>query len=295
VALNGDKIILTGLKVRCIIGIFDWERRQKQDVVIDLRFPADVVKSSRRDDIRDAMDYKKIAKAAIAFVRKSRFRLIETLAEELAGHLMRGFGLQGITLRVSKPGAVRGSKDVGVEITRGFPKEPGKSAYLSLGSNVQPRVHLSKALRRIGERYVLKSLSHVYETSPIGGKKGQPFFWNMAAEIGAVEGPGRIRQWAGVLEKAEGRTRTKDPYAPRTLDVDLLLWGDLSVRSKTFELPHPDIRTKAFVLFPLLEIAPKLVMPGTREPLIELAHSFSDKKQSIRRLEVGLLEGWDVP
>lgn len=289
--LNGDSIILTGLKVRCIIGIFDWERRQKQDVMIDLRLPADVRMSSRRDDIRDAVDYKKIAKSVIAFVQKSRFQLIETLAEELARHLLDLFGLSEVSLRVSKPGAVRGSKNVGVEITRRASLKNAKSAYLSLGSNVRPRVHLSNALRRIGQKYGLRAVSHIYETSPVGGKKGQAFFWNMAVEMGAGEGPQKIREWAGRLEKMEGRTRTKDRYSPRTLDVDLILWGDLSTKLKSFQLPHPDIRSKAFVLFPLLEIAPKMVLPGTGEPLIELAHSFGDKKQLIRRLDLDLLDG----
>jgi dihydroneopterin aldolase len=113
-----DKIFLEKLEIPCLIGIFDWERRIKQKITIDLEFPADIRKAARRDRIEDALDYKKIAKATIAFVSKSRFHLLETLAERLAARLLKKFKLREIKLRVSKPGAVRGSKNVGVEILR---------------------------------------------------------------------------------------------------------------------------------------------------------------------------------
>ncbi len=116
-----DKIFLEGLEVRCIIGIFDWERRVRQKIVIDLEVPTDVKKAARRDRIGDATDYKEIAKHTIAFVSQSKFGLIETLAERLAQSILKKFRLPELTLRVSKPGAVRGSRNVGVQITRRKP------------------------------------------------------------------------------------------------------------------------------------------------------------------------------
>lgn len=280
-----DHIILTGLKVSCIIGIFDWERKQKQDVLIDIKFPTDIHKAARRDLITDAVDYKKIAKTIIAFVEKSRFQLVETLADRLAGLLLAQFGLREIFLRVSKPGAVRGSQNVGVEITRKHKDTSEGLVYFSLGSNLDPDLHLRNALRKIDEKYLLKSVSGIYETSPVGGKRKQSFFWNMAVGVDTDEKPESIRKWAGNLEKMEGRVRTKDRFASRTLDVDLILWKDLVVKGKGFSLPHPDIEEKAFVLYPLLEIAPQMSLPGSERSLIELAHSFSDRSQSIRLLK----------
>lgn len=113
-----DKIFLEGLEVACRIGIFDWERKIRQHVLIDLEFPAEVRRASRRDRIEDAVDYKKIAKHTIAFVARSEFYLIETLTEKLAQSLLRTFRLPEIRLRVAKPGAIRGAKTVGVEIVR---------------------------------------------------------------------------------------------------------------------------------------------------------------------------------
>ena len=113
-----DKIFLRELAVRAKIGIFDWERKIRQKIILDLEFPADIRKAARRDRIEDTADYKRIAKHTIAFVSKSKFYLIETLAERLAQSLLKEFPLSEITLRVSKPGAIRGSQNVGVEITR---------------------------------------------------------------------------------------------------------------------------------------------------------------------------------
>lgn len=101
-----------------MIGIFDWERRSRQKVIIDLEFQVDVRRAARRDRIRDAIDYKRVAKRTLDFVSKSRFYLIETMAERLAAALRREFRLTFLRVRVSKPGAIRGSKHVGVEITR---------------------------------------------------------------------------------------------------------------------------------------------------------------------------------
>lgn len=113
-----DKIFLEGLSIPCKIGIFEWERKIKQKIVADLEFPADIRKAARRDRIEDAADYKKIAKHTIGFVSKSEFFLIETLAEKLADSLLKTFRLSSIRLRVSKPGAIRGARNVGVEIFR---------------------------------------------------------------------------------------------------------------------------------------------------------------------------------
>jgi 2-amino-4-hydroxy-6-hydroxymethyldihydropteridine diphosphokinase len=280
-----DQIVLTGLKVSCIIGIFDWERKQKQDVVIDMKLPVNIQKAARQDRIEAALDYKRIAKATIAFVEKSRYQLIETLSERLAEYLISQFKLPEISLRISKPGAIRGSQNVGIEITRKGPTSPEGLVYFSLGSNIDAELHLKNALKELDAKFGLKIISHIYETSPVGGGKNQPFFWNMVVGVDTDEKPEMIRKWIGRLEKKEGRARTKNRYGSRTLDVDLILWKDAVLKGKSFSLPHSDIETKAFVLFPLLEIAPQLALPNSGRSLIELAHSFKDKGQSIHRLK----------
>ncbi len=113
-----DFIFIEGLETRCIIGIFDWERKVKQKILIDLMFPADVRRAAKKDRIEDAVNYKAIAKAILSHTQKSRYQLVESLAESIAGLCLKKFRLPEVTVRISKPGAIRGSKNVGVQITR---------------------------------------------------------------------------------------------------------------------------------------------------------------------------------
>jgi len=113
-----DIIFLRGLEVECIIGFIDWERRVKQTVVIDLELPADCRAASIRDEVEDTLDYKKVAKRVIAFIEASEFKLVETLAHRLAMTLLEEFGIEWVRLSINKPGAIRGSRDVGVSIER---------------------------------------------------------------------------------------------------------------------------------------------------------------------------------
>jgi dihydroneopterin aldolase len=114
----GDTIFLRGLEVECIIGFIDWERRVKQTIVIDLELPVDCRRASIRDEVEDTLDYKKVAKRVISFVEASEFKLVETMAHRLALAVVDEFGLEWIRLSVNKPGAIRGSRDVGVTIER---------------------------------------------------------------------------------------------------------------------------------------------------------------------------------
>jgi dihydroneopterin aldolase len=114
----GDTIFLHGLTVECTIGFIDWERLVKQTVVLDLELPVDCRSASIRDEVEDTLDYKKVAKRVIAFVEASEFKLVETLAHRLALLVLEEFGIAWIRLSVNKPGAIRGSRDVGVSIER---------------------------------------------------------------------------------------------------------------------------------------------------------------------------------
>jgi dihydroneopterin aldolase len=113
-----DIIFLRGLEVECIIGFIDWERRVKQTVVIDLELPVDCRTASVRDEVEDTLDYKKVAKRVIAFIQASEFKLVETAAHRLALTLLEEFGMEWVRLSINKPGAIRGSRDVGVSIER---------------------------------------------------------------------------------------------------------------------------------------------------------------------------------
>jgi len=115
---HSDRIFLRGLEVECIIGFIEWERRIKQTVVVDLELPVDCRRASQTDEVADTLDYKKVAKRVIAFVETSEFKLVETLAQRLALVVLGEFDLEWVRLSINKPGAIRGSRDVGVSIER---------------------------------------------------------------------------------------------------------------------------------------------------------------------------------
>jgi dihydroneopterin aldolase len=114
----GDTIFLRGLEVECIIGFIDWERRVPQTVVIDFEIPADCARAAEHDAVADTVDYKRVAKRIIAFASASTFHLVETLAHRLALLVLAEFDLAWIRMTIDKPGAIRGSKHVGVSIHR---------------------------------------------------------------------------------------------------------------------------------------------------------------------------------
>lgn len=114
-----DKIFLDQLKIDTIIGIWDWERKIRQTVIIDLEMSADIARAAASDSVEDTLNYKSVAKRVQQFVGDSSFQLVETLAERIAGIIRDEFDVPWVKVRVHKPGAIRGSKDVGVEIERG--------------------------------------------------------------------------------------------------------------------------------------------------------------------------------
>ncbi len=113
-----DKIFLHGLKAEAIIGIYDWERQVKQTVIVDLEMNGSVRKAAISDSIDDTLNYKRVAKRVLAFIEASKFHLVETLTEQIAMLLLAEFGLLWVRVSLSKPGAVRNSRDVGVIIER---------------------------------------------------------------------------------------------------------------------------------------------------------------------------------
>ena len=114
-----DTIFLRDLEINATIGIFEWEKRIKQKVRIDLEMATDIAKAATSDAIEDTLDYKAISKRIIQFVEDSRYELIETLIEKVSEILLKEFNVPWARVTISKPGAVRGSRDVGITIERG--------------------------------------------------------------------------------------------------------------------------------------------------------------------------------
>jgi 2-amino-4-hydroxy-6-hydroxymethyldihydropteridine diphosphokinase len=137
--------------------------------------------------------------------------------------------------------------------------------YLGLGSNLGARrQHLAHALLRLREIGRVSRMSGVYETDP-EGFLDQPLFLNLVVRLGTTLGPRQLLERIRSIEAERSRIRTfRD--APRTLDIDILLFGDQSVEDEGLTVPHPRMTERAFVLVPLLELEPSIIEPGTGRP-----------------------------
>jgi dihydroneopterin aldolase len=114
-----DIIFLQDMKVETVIGIWEWERKIRQTVAIDLEMSADIRKAAASDSVEDTLNYKSVAKRIQSFVGDSSFQLVETLAEKIAAIVLDEFDVAWVKVRLNKPGAIRGAKGVGVLIERG--------------------------------------------------------------------------------------------------------------------------------------------------------------------------------
>lgn len=144
-------------------------------------------------------------------------------------------------------------------------------AFIGVGANLDPEVNIRRALRLLSEKTRLLAVSSFYR-APAEGRPGQPDFLNGVVAIESDRGPRELK--FGTLrgiEEALGRSRTEDKYAPRPIDLDLLLYGALSLRNPDLQLPSPDIERRAFVAVPLAELAPQLRLPGGGEPIAQIA------------------------
>ena len=120
-----DIIFLHDLRIETVIGIWEWERKIRQTVAIDLDMAADIRAAAASDSVDDTLNYKLVAKRLQQFVGDSSFQLVETLAEQIAAVVLDEFDVRWVRVRVNKPGAIRGSQDVGVLIERGTRPDAG--------------------------------------------------------------------------------------------------------------------------------------------------------------------------
>jgi len=114
-----DIVFLRELQIDTVIGIYDWERKVRQTISLDIDMATDIHKAATTDNIDDTLSYKTVAKRLIEFVKVSEFELVEALAEKICSIIIEEFKVPWVKLTLSKPGAVRGARAVGVIIERG--------------------------------------------------------------------------------------------------------------------------------------------------------------------------------
>jgi 2-amino-4-hydroxy-6-hydroxymethyldihydropteridine diphosphokinase len=164
------------------------------------------------------------------------------------------------------------------------PLNPMRTAYIALGSNLtspagSPEVTLVSAARNLQSLGVLRSRSSLYSTEPVGFAD-QPQFLNAVVAVDSELGPQALLDDLLVIEKGYGRDRSAGiPNGPRSLDLDILLLGNLQVSEPGLQIPHPRLAERAFVLIPLNEIAPEIIVPGHQRTVAQLLQTLLEKNK----------------
>jgi 2-amino-4-hydroxy-6-hydroxymethyldihydropteridine diphosphokinase len=159
-----------------------------------------------------------------------------------------------------------------------------RTAYIALGSNLaspagSPEITLASAASRLQSLGPLRSRSSLYSTEPVG-YIDQPRFLNAVIALDTVLAPRNLLQSLLDIEKGYGRDRSPGiANGPRTLDLDILLLGDLQVSDPGLQIPHPRLADRAFVLIPLNEIAPEIIVPGHQRTVAELLQTLLNKSK----------------
>lgn len=288
-----DRITLRGLTVRGHHGVFDFEKREGQDFVIDVVLHTSTSAAAAADDLAETIHYGELAEDVARIVEDTAFDLIETLAEAIAEHCLSL--TDHVEVVVHKPGAPiqRTFSDVSVTVERtradstartGFGAVPAQ-AYLSLGANLGDAaatlVEAIAALDRHPE-ITVRDRSSLYRSAPWGGVE-QTDFLNAGVIVETTLPAGELLAVSQGIEVACGRTRELR-WGPRTLDIDLIRYGtadgELSVDTPRLTLPHPRAHERAFVLVPWAEIAPAATVrtPEGRRPIGEVIGRLGDQE-----------------
>jgi 2-amino-4-hydroxy-6-hydroxymethyldihydropteridine diphosphokinase len=158
-----------------------------------------------------------------------------------------------------------------------------RTAYLSLGSNLGDReANLRGAIAQLSELGSVSRVSALYETEPVEVAGQQPWFLNCAAAVETDLAPLEFLQRMLAIELAMGRKRT-GPKGPRTIDMDIIFFGDEVLDTKELSVPHPAMQHRRFVLEPLAEIAPEFMHPVLQRTVRELLNSLPADSGAIRR------------
>ena len=148
--------------------------------------------------------------------------------------------------------------------------------FVGVGSNIDPERNVRRALELLCLDMPVSRVSSFYRTRPLA-RPGQGDFFNGVFEMDAWLGPRELKSF--VLRRVEaelGRVRTVDPHAARTIDLDILLYGDLVIDEEGLVVPDPGIAERAFIAVPLFELAPDAVLPGSDRPLEKIVSAFKD-------------------
>ncbi|MBR0365760.1 MAG: 2-amino-4-hydroxy-6-hydroxymethyldihydropteridine diphosphokinase [Clostridia bacterium] len=267
--MNKDSIFINDLVVFANHGVMNEEKTMGQKFLVTLGLYADMSRAAGTDDIAHAINYAQVCSFVTEFTKNNRSKLIEAAAENIANALLIAYPmLEAVEITLKKPWAPIGLPLDGVaaRLTR-----KRSTAYIGIGSNLgDKKAYLDFAVDALRESESVRvvKVSEYIVTEPVGEVE-QDDFLNACIEIDTVLTPSALLELLHEIENRAGRERTVH-WGPRTLDMDILLYGDEVICTPELVIPHPELVKREFALGPLAEIAPYVYHPVAREYAVNL-------------------------
>ncbi len=264
-----DTIQIKDLEIYCHHGVFKEENVLGQKFLVSLILSVDTLAAVKSDDITQSVNYADVSHFVKEKMQEKNYKLIEAVAHHLAQDILLKYPLVSqVTVEIKKPWApIHLPLDtVSVSATRGWTQ-----AYLSIGSNMGDREgYIHRAIEALESEETIKDvqISDIIETDAYGYTDQGPFL-NAAIALQTMESPKGLLSICHSIEEAGGRERTIH-WGPRTLDLDILMYGDLVCQSEDLIIPHIDMHNRMFVLEPLSQIAPWKIHPVYHKTVREL-------------------------
>lgn len=277
-----DRISIHGITATGYHGVFDHEKRDGQPFSVDVVLHTDISRAALSDNVADTVDYGAVSELVVAQIQAGPWDLIEKLSVQIAEAILAAYRtVVLVDVTVHKPQAPISVpfQDVSISVTR---RQKEHHAVIALGSNIGDSEQiLAAAVAELGAASNVQLLdsSPLARTKPVGGPAGQADFLNQVVMVLTTLNPHELLDVCQQIENNHQRTR-EVRWGARTLDLDLVTFGNLRLDDERLTLPHPRAHTRGFVLAPWSWMDPNAVLDG--QLVSRLAHDAADTPDIIR-------------